>query len=261
MTTSPAAGKTVVVTGAGGGLGKVLASALLDAGANVAVCDVNETRLKETATEWEAKHDASKFIATIANITDEASVTKFFSDVSAKFGRVDMLINNAGIMDKFDAAGTTDLDLWNQVINVNLTGAFLCTKAAVNVFEAQTPVGGTIINIASIAALRGLNAGAAYTVSKHGLLGLMRNTAGFYGPKGIYSVAFLMGAMETNIFEKAMAEGFNQEGMGKMMEANPGQTMLNLPDVASYCVFLSDSNMAKLVNGSTISLSNNWPSQ
>jgi NAD(P)-dependent dehydrogenase (short-subunit alcohol dehydrogenase family) len=261
MDTSTAAGKTVVITGGAGGLGKAVASAFLEAGANVAVCDVNEDRLKETAAEWEKHGD--KFITARTNVTEEEAVNKFFAEVSAKFGRIDMLINNAGVMDKFDAAGTAPLDLWNRVISINLTGAFLCTKAAVNAFEAQSPSGGTIISICSIASIRGLSAGVAYTASKHGLLGLVKNTAGFYGPKGIYSIAFLMGGMETNIID-VFATGFNQEGMAAMNAANPGfvmgKTNIQLSDVAKYCLFFSDPVMAEASNGSTVTLNKNFPS-
>ncbi|KAH8162032.1 hypothetical protein CIB48_g6211 [Xylaria polymorpha] len=260
-----AAGKTIVVTGGGGGLGKAIASAFLAAGANVAVFDVNAERLAAVAAEWEETYgSANKFLTSQTDITDEAAVEAFFGSAVAKFGRVDMLINNAGVMDKFDAAGTTALDVWNRVIGVNLTGAYLCTKAAVNAFEAQQspPSGGTIINIGSVASVRGLNAGAAYTASKHGLLGLMRNTAGFYGPKKIYSILFLMGGMDTNIID-VLATGFNEEGMGAMQKSNPGfvvgETNVQLADVAKYCLFYSDRAIAEASNGTTVTISKNWP--
>lgn len=261
MATSSAAGKTVVISGGGGGLGKTVASAFLEAGANVAVFDVNEERLKATATEWEKYGD--KFITAKTDITDETAVNNFFASVSSKFGRIDILINNAGVMDKFDPAGSLPIDIWHRVIGVNLTGAYLCTKAAINAFEAQSPSGGVILNIGSVASVRGLNAGAAYTASKHGLIGLVRNTAGFYGPKGIYSIAFLMGGMDTNIVD-VFATGYNEEGMAAMNNACPGfvvgKTNVQLTDVAKYCLFYSDPTIAEASNGATISINKNWPS-
>ncbi|KAI1827532.1 hypothetical protein F4861DRAFT_368755 [Xylaria intraflava] len=261
MATFSPAGKTVVVTGGASGLGKAIATAFLAAGARVAVCDVNEKRLEETTAEW--KQYDGKFILTKTDITDEAAVNAFFASASSKFGRVDMLINNAGVMDHFDPAGELSLDLWNRIIGVNLTGAYLCTKAAVNTFEAQTPVRGTIINICSVSSLRGLAAGAAYTASKHGLLGLMRNTAGSYGPKGIYSLAFIMGGMDTNIVD-AFATGMNQAGAAASSMANPGFVMgvtnVQPADVAKYCIFYSDWAMAETSNGTTVMISKNWPS-
>ncbi|KAI0490220.1 hypothetical protein F4859DRAFT_1426 [Xylaria cf. heliscus] len=264
MATSTAAGKTIVITGGAGGLGKAVATAFLAAGANVAIFDVNAERVAATAAEWaSASYGADKFIASQADITNEASVESFFGSAVAKFGRLDMLINNAGVMDKFDPAGTTSAETWQRVIGINLTGAYLCTRAAVNAFLAQSSPGGIIISICSVASIRGLNAGAAYTASKHGLLGLMRNTAGFYGPKGIYSVAFLMGGMDTNIID-VFATGFNQEGMGAMRNANPGfvegVTNVQLADVAKYCLFYSDRAIAESSNGTTVTISKNWPS-
>ncbi|KAJ3566270.1 hypothetical protein NPX13_g7201 [Xylaria arbuscula] len=173
-----------------------------------------------------------------------------------------MLINNAGVMDKFDAAGTLPLEQWNRVLGVNLTGAYLCTKAAVNTFESQSPSGGTIINISSVAGVRGFAAGAAYTVSKHGLLGLMKNTATFYGPKGINSMAFLMGGMDTNIVD-VFATGFNQEGMARAQSVAPGfdpaKQMVPLTEVAKYCIFFSDPAVAETSNGAIIDINKNWP--
>ncbi|KAI1308771.1 hypothetical protein F5Y03DRAFT_81549 [Xylaria venustula] len=261
MATSSATGKTIVITGGAGGLGKAIASSFLDAGANVAIFDVHEGRLKETAAEWE-KHGDSKFIVSQTDITNETAVNAFFSSVTAKFGRIDMLVNNAGIMDKFDPAGSLPLDLWNRVIGVNLTGTYLCTKAAINAFEAQSPSGGTIISIGSISSVRGISAGAAYTVSKHGLLGLVRNTAGFYGSKGIYSIAFLMGGMDTNIVD-VFATGYNEEGLNLNQTMNPGfdpaKTYVPLTDVAKYCLFFSDPAVAEASNGAAITINKNWP--
>jgi NAD(P)-dependent dehydrogenase (short-subunit alcohol dehydrogenase family) len=195
-----AKGKVVVVTGAASGLGKAIAAACLAAGASVAICDVNSGRLAETAAEWEGKHDG-RFLASEADVTDESAVEGFFHAAVALFGRVDMLVNNAGVMDSWDPAGTTSMATWERVVGVNLTGAFLCTKFAVQAMEAQPGSGGTVINIGSIACYKGWNGGAAYTVSKHGLLGLTRNTAAWYGEKGIYSICLQVGYMETNIHE------------------------------------------------------------
>ncbi|KAI0199425.1 hypothetical protein F4808DRAFT_211651 [Astrocystis sublimbata] len=261
MASSTAAGKTIVVTGGAGGLGKTIASTFLSAGANVAIFDVNADRLKATAGEWES-HGADKFLTSQTDITDESAVTAFFSAVVAKFGRIDMLVNNAGVMDQFDGASTCSTDMWNRVIGINLTGAYLCTKAAISAFEAQSPVGGTIINILSMASVRGTMAGAAYTASKHGILGLMRNTAGFYGPKKIYSLGFVMGGMGTNIVD-VFATGCNVENLQVMQKNNPGfvvgETEVALDDVAKYCIFYMDDKLAEASNGTTVTLSKNWP--
>ncbi|KAH9895452.1 short chain dehydrogenase [Xylariomycetidae sp. FL2044] len=257
-------GKSVIVTGAAGGLGKAIAAAFLEAGASVAVCDVNEERLRETEVEWAKKFSAPVFLAKV-DITSSEAVQGFFRDVAARFGRVDMLVNNAGVMDTFDPVGSTTESMWDRVLSVNLTGAFLCTRAAVNAMETQSsPAGGVIISIGSVASYRGVNAGAAYTVSKHGLLGLVRNTAGFYGEKGIFSIALLLGGMDdTHLSESFMKGPFNQEGMMKIGAVNPGyvvgKTSIPLPDVAKYCLFFSDLSLAAASNGAAITVNKNWP--
>ncbi|KAI1843417.1 hypothetical protein JX265_013299 [Neoarthrinium moseri] len=256
------AGKSVVVTGAAGGLGKVIATAFLDAGANVAVCDVNEDRLSQARADWEGF--STRVLVCKVNVTKSEEVQRFFDDVVAKFGRLDMLINNAGVMDAFDPVGSTAESMWDRVISINLTGTFICTKAAVTAMEAQSPSGGVVISIGSVASYRGVNAGAAYTVSKHGMLGLMRNTAGYYGEKGIFSLALLLGGMDdTHISESFLNGPFNQEGMMKIGAVNPGyvpgKTNIPLTDVAKYCLFFSDTNLAAASNGAAITVNKNWP--
>ncbi|CAI4213138.1 unnamed protein product [Parascedosporium putredinis] len=231
----------VIVTGGAGGLGKAIATAFLAAGSQVAVCDVSAPRIAEVTTEWEASH-SGKFIAATADITDEAASQAFVDSVVAKFGKLDMLINNAGIMDSFDPIGTTDKTVWDRVMNVNVTGLFLMTKAAVN----------------------GTMAGAAYTASKHAVLGLTKNTAGFYGDKGIYSIVLLVGAMtNTNIVDAFALSAPNQANMGVSHQLNPGfnpaTTGVPLEDVAKYCIFYADRNVAHASNGSTITVNKNWP--
>ncbi|KAL5335476.1 hypothetical protein BJX70DRAFT_375117 [Aspergillus crustosus] len=260
MTSTP---KTILVTGGAGGLGKAIATTFLNAGHNVAICDVHADRLSQTASDWSSH--GTRALLTTTDITNEPAVTGLITLISTNFGRLDMLINNAGVMDTFDPAGTTEKEVWDRVIGINLTGSFLTTKAAVNLMESQPSPGGTIINIGSVASYRGFNAGAAYTVSKHGILGLSRNTAAFYGEKGIYSITLLLGGMEdTNIAaEHIRQQTFNQEGMRRVGMANPGyvmgETNVALADVAKYCVFFSDVAMAAASNGAAITVNKNWP--
>ncbi|PKS05985.1 hypothetical protein jhhlp_007818 [Lomentospora prolificans] len=252
---------TVIVTGGAGGLGKAIAAAFLAAGGNVAVCDVSEPRVAEVTTEWEASY-SGKFLAAKADITDETASKAFVDSVVTKFGKLDMLVNNAGVMDSFDPVGSTDKAVWDRVMNVNVTGLFLMTKAAVNIMTAAT--GGTVINIGSTAGYRGMMAGAAYTASKHAVIGLTKNTAGYYGDKGVYSIALLLGAMtNTNIVDAFAHSAPNQASMGLSHQFNPGfnpaTTGVPLEDVAKYCIFFADRNVALASNGSTVTVNKNWP--
>jgi len=189
-----AQGKTVIVTGAAGGLGKAIATAFLDAGANVVICDVSTQRLASVEEEW-TKSYANKFLAQETDVTDEAAVQKLVDAAVSKFGRLDALINNAGVLDGFEPVGALSREKWDRVLNINLNGPFLTTRAAIAQFEKQEPAGGVIINIGSIASTHGFKSGAVYTVSKAALAALTKNTAGFYGDKGIYSICLMLGGM------------------------------------------------------------------
>ncbi|OTB07414.1 hypothetical protein M426DRAFT_318102 [Hypoxylon sp. CI-4A] len=252
-------GTTVLVTGAAGGLGKVIATAYLNAGANVAICDINAERLAEANSEFES---TGRFAAFSTNITDEAAVTKLADDVVAKFGRLDVVVSNAGMADTFDPVGSLSKANWDKVIGVNLTGSFLVFKAAVNAMEKQTPSGGTIIQICSTASYHGMSSGVAYTVSKHGVTALVKSTAGNYASKGIYSVGLLLGGMvDTNIQEgMASLGGFNMEAFKQSVSAtfDPAQA-IQTKDVAKYCVFLADRDIAATSNGSLITFNKNFP--
>lgn len=252
---------TVVVTGAAGGLGKTIAKSFLSAGSNVAICDVSAPRLASASEELGS--DPARFLASQTDITDEAAVTSFFASVVEKFGKVDMLVNNAGIMDVFDPVGETDKTMWDRVMGVNTTGTFLSSKAAVN--HMLPSGGGTIISVGSVASYRGGAAGAAYTASKHAVAGLSKNTAAFYGHKGINSIVLYVGGMdETNIAESFASGKANMEGLARQKELMPGfvygETSVPLADVAKYCVFFADKGVATASNGGEITVNKNWPS-
>ncbi|KAL2198435.1 hypothetical protein P885DRAFT_32415 [Corynascus similis CBS 632.67] len=255
-----AQGKTVIVTGAAGGLGKAIATAFLAAGANVAICDVVPHRIAEVIQEWDKPY-GDRFITRPTNVTDEAAVQSLIDDTVAKFGRLDVLVNAAGIMDGFEPAGDLSKEKWDRVLNVNLNGPFLTTKAAIAQFEKQENPGGVIINIGSIASVHGFKSGLAYTVSKAGLMALTKNTAGYYGDKGIYSIGLLLGAMDTNITD-AFAHGMHMEAYQKIQASSaPFRPELQVPltSVAKYCVFLTEKDIAPSSNGSCIMFNKNWP--
>ncbi|KAK0656767.1 hypothetical protein B0T16DRAFT_425253 [Cercophora newfieldiana] len=228
---------TVIVTGAAGGLGKVIASAFLAAGANVVINDINDQRIAAVEAEWSTSF-AGKFITRNASLV-AVSV--------ARYGRLDILVNNAGIMDDFSPAGSISKEKWDRVLDVNLNGPYLTTKAAIAQFEKQEPSGGLIINIGSNAGVHTFHAGAAYTVSKAGLLALTKNTAAYYGPKGIYCLALTLGG---DMFQRIQAA---------QTPFASGKTTVPVESIAKYIVFLSDSDIAPNSNGACIQFNRNWP--
>lgn len=150
------AGKTCLVTGGGGGLGKAIATQFLEAGANLVICDVNEERLQKTLAELSSKGPL-KAIKT--DITKTNEVESLFETLIGEFGKIDVLINNAGIMDRFDPIGDLDMELWDRIMAINLTAPALLSKLAVRNMLAQPKPDGRIINIVSVAGKAGWASG------------------------------------------------------------------------------------------------------
>lgn len=161
--------KTAIITGAGKGIGKALATRLAAIGFDVAVAARNKTEISEVAEI--CRTHGIKALPVVVDVTDEVNVKQMFASVVKEFGKVDLLVNNAG-MGIFKPLAETSLDEWNQVVNTNLTGAFLCAREAFNLMKEQG--GGTIVNIASVVGVKGYPNQGAYTASKHGMVGLTK---------------------------------------------------------------------------------------
>lgn len=150
------AGKTCLVTGGGGGLGKVIATKFLEAGAKVVICDINDERLQQTSAELSSKGPL-KAIKT--DITNKDEVQGLFDELISAFGKIDVLVNNAGIMDQFDPVGDLEIEHWDRVMAINLTAPFLLSKLAVRNMLEQPKPDGRIINISSVAGRAGWASG------------------------------------------------------------------------------------------------------
>jgi NAD(P)-dependent dehydrogenase (short-subunit alcohol dehydrogenase family) len=163
--------KVALVTGAGTGVGKACALALLADGWSV----VFAGRRREPLEEAAAGHPRALAVPT--DVTDEASVKALFARAVEAFGRLDLLFNNAGSGHRSTPPDELSLDAWRRVIDVNLTGAFLCLREAFRVMKAQSPPGGRIINNGSISAYAPRPGSVAYTASKHAITGLTKSAA------------------------------------------------------------------------------------
>jgi NAD(P)-dependent dehydrogenase (short-subunit alcohol dehydrogenase family) len=166
------ASRIAVITGAGSGIGAAVALALAEDGWTVVLAGRRLETLRRTASQ---APDAFDPIA--ADVTDEASVRELFDTTVAHHGRVDLLFNNAGVSAPARTIDELSLDEWRHVVNVNLTGVFLCTREAFRVMRAQDPQGGRIINNGSIAAHSPRPLAAAYTATKHAVTGLTKSTS------------------------------------------------------------------------------------
>ena len=238
-------GKTVIVTGAGSGIGRATASRIAREGGRVVAVDVSQERLDE----FVAEHAAADIVSLVADITSDEGIARI---VEAAGGTIDALANIAGIMDDMTPVGELTDAVWERVMNVNVTGTMKMMRAVVPAMLAQGY--GSIVNTASEAALRGSAAGAAYTASKHAVVGLTKSSAFMYGPSGIRVNAVAPGPTITNIeakFASPLGAERVQLAMTILPEAAEAEAL-----AASITFLLSDDGVN--INGVTLASDGGW---
>ncbi|MEV1179135.1 glucose 1-dehydrogenase [Nonomuraea sp. NPDC049784] len=240
--------KVALVTGAGSGIGRAMAVAFAKAGARVVACDVNPESAEQTAA---ALGDVA--VAVSADIADETSVAALAEAAISAYGRIDVLCNNAGIMDTMALPADIPLELWERVLRVNLTGTFLVTHAVLPHMLSQG--GGAIVNTASEAGIRGGAAGAAYTASKHGVVGLTRSVAWAYANDGIRCNAILPGPTMTNIATNTSFDPIGATRLGPVLSL--GERIAQPEQMADAAVFLA-SDAASFINGAIVPVDGGW---
>jgi NAD(P)-dependent dehydrogenase (short-subunit alcohol dehydrogenase family) len=167
--------KIALVTGAGSGIGRATALALLREGYSVVLAGRHAQTLEETAAQ--AKEDSARALPVVTDVSDPASVQRLFEKTKDAFGRLDLLFNNAGTSAPPLPLEELTFEQWRRVVDVNLTGAFLCMQAAFRLMKEQSPHGGRIINNGSISAHAPRPNSAPYTATKHAITGLTKSTA------------------------------------------------------------------------------------
>lgn len=165
--------KTAVVTGGGAGIGRAVSIGLLDAGYNVVLAGRRQDPLNETISM--AGKNGSRALAVSTDVSDPVAVTHLFDEIGRRFGRLDLLFNNAGISAPNLLFEELTFDQWKSVVDINLNGSFLCAHAAFNMMKAQDPQGGRIINNGSISAHAPRPDSAPYTTTKHAITGLTKS--------------------------------------------------------------------------------------
>ena len=243
MTGSPFAldGRVALVTGGNSGLGRAVACAMRDQGARVTIGGRRADRNAEVLADLGPEHAALEL-----DVTDESSVRDAIGATIGRYGRLDILINNAGIGQR---ASVMELDLadWQHVLNTNITGAFLCTKHAARQMESQRA--GKIINISSIYGLIAPSKGlqVAYTVSKHALIGLTKVNAVELMPLGIQVNAIAPGWFFSEMTEELRGTAFEESALRRIPAARWGRTA----DLVGTCLYLA-SPAADFVTGTVI---------
>ncbi len=246
--------KVVIVTGAGAGIGKATAEAFAKENASLMVTDIDGKLVDDLVAKLKA--DGKNVIGIQGDVSKEDDCKKLIESATQNFGRLDILVNNAGIMDRFLPVGKMDNATWEKVFAVNLNGVFFTIRLAIPIMMEQG--GGVIVNLASAAGLGGGFAGAAYTASKHAVVGLTRNTAVMYGKKGIRCVAIAPGAVDTGIplggNPSEYGNGVLQAGMGTIPRVGQPAELAN-------AILMVASDKASFINGAILPVDGGWLAQ
>jgi NAD(P)-dependent dehydrogenase (short-subunit alcohol dehydrogenase family) len=246
--------KVIVVTGAASGMGLAMAKLFTEEGAKVVAADWNGDRLTAAVSEIEAAGGAITGVQ--GDISDKATAEGLVDTAISTYGRIDVLVNNAGIMDYMQGVGELADDVWRKVLAVNLDGPMFTSRRAVQVMLEQGH--GSIINIGSTASLSGGAAGAAYTTSKHALLGLTRSTAWMYAKRGIRCNAILPGGTATNIAESMPQDRIDPVGGARAGEfAQLIPQFLEAKDIATAALFFA-SDESRFINGAILTADGGW---
>jgi len=238
-------GKICIVTGGARGIGKEICSYFLAEGAVVCIFDLNKAEALITVDQFEQKYGKEKAVFFDVDITNIESVENSIEEIISKFGRIDVLVNNAGITSD-NLVLRMDIAEWKKVIDINLTGTFICSKYASRYMVKQKS--GKIINMSSVIGIKG-NAGQSnYSASKAGVIGLTKSMAREFASRNINVNAIAPGYIETEMTKK-IDEKFKE----KIIAMIPSGKLGTVEDVAKTAVFLA-SDDSEYITGAVINL-------
>lgn len=245
-------GKSVVVTGASSGMGRQIAYDFAKEGATVVAVARRQERLAELAAQVEADGLPGKVLPFVGDVSSRETNDAMIDFAVEQTGKLDVLVNNAGIMDGFEPIGDISDERWEKVFAVNVNGPMYAMRKAVQVMLGQESRG-NIVNVASIGGTNGARAGAAYTASKHALVGMTENTGYMYAHEGIRCNAICPGGVKTEIAGSMMADaGINQFGMGRSMAGLDGEIRQAEPEELAAAVLFAASDEASFMTGACV---------
>ncbi|MDA9219865.1 glucose 1-dehydrogenase [Luminiphilus sp.] len=242
-------GKKALITGAGAGIGLACAQAFVRAGADVAICDVDQSRLNEALTTLSAI--GGQHYGQLCDVADAHAVADFFSRSHQALGGLDIVLNNAGVGSPLVPLAETDEADYDRLMGINLKGVWLCMRESLKI---MTPVGaGQIINMASALSKTTFSGAGLYVASKYAVGGLTRNTAVEYGESGIRINAICPGFIETPLLTESVAE----EDRAGLAARNPMNRLGTPEEVANAALWLA-SDASSFVTGMLFSIDGGW---
>lgn len=246
--------KVAVITGAGAGMGKAIALLFAVNGCDIIAADINEERLHTLETE--VKNAGGNITTIEANMANEDDINAIIDLAKNTYGTLDILVNNAGVMDNFQPVGEVDNATWERVMKINIDGPYKAMRSALKIFIEKGS--GNIINIASIGGLKGGAAGAAYTTSKHALIGLTKNTGHMYAKSGIRCNAIAPGAVATSIGETIDMSKITPMVQDRIMTGMVLNPRTGEPiEIANAALFLASPD-SSFVNGTVLVVDGGW---
>lgn len=248
--------KVAVVTGASKGIGKAAAIGFALKGTKVVVVDIDKEQGSAAVEEIRSQGGEAVFLMT--DVSKENEVLEMVDQIRQRYGRLDILVNNAGIYRQGDAA-VTALEQWEDVLDVNLTGAFLCIKYAYTLMKEQG--GGIVINVASEAGLVGIKGQVAYNVSKGGLITLTRSCAVDFAEVGIRVNCVCPGTTDTPLVQEAVDQTPDPKAARRHLEEIRPLNRLGRPDEIASAILYLASPEAGYATGAVLSIDGGYTAQ
>ncbi len=250
-------GRVALVTGAGSGIGEAIAQVFAAQGAFVVVADIQPQAAEEVAARARATGAQAEAIA--LDVADEAQVVAAFAEAQTRHGRLDVVVNNAGVSHVGNILETS-VDDWERVMRVNARGVFLCTREAVRAMLVQQPTGGSIINMASVAGQIAVDRRLPYGASKGAVLSITRSVASDYATTGIRCNALCPGTVHTPFVEGFLARNYADTAdaeRAKLHARQPIGRMGEPNEIVAAALYLA-SDEAAFVTGSAFVIDGGW---